>query len=134
MTSSHTPSSNVRYFVRINPETTIVQNFYSIPPGEAVEDPSFHEITCDDFEHFSKQSGAQWKNGTLSVYTPPPPPLTQQAQNALQIVQQKAAMITAMGETFGPKMRDYVKTLQNISDGSNNIDNTLPDAPEKITD
>lgn len=75
------------------------------------------------------------KDGKIVAYTPPSyvTPLSMQAQNALQTVQQKAAMVAAMGETFGPNMRNYVQILQSIANGSETTRNDLPLPPEEPT-
>ncbi|GBQ07986.1 hypothetical protein [Saccharibacter floricola] len=126
-------SPNARYFVRVDPQTGIVQNFYIIADGSPVEDPDFHAITLEEYKTFSAKKGAKWDNGTLSDYTPPPPPLRPQAQNALQAVQQKANMAAVMGEVFGPNMRAYVQALRAIADGSDTTSTQLPTAPDDVT-
>lgn len=75
------------------------------------------------------------EDGKIVSYEPPPyvTPLPMQAQNALQTVQQKATMVAAMGETFGPNMRNYVQILQSIANGSDTNQTHLPVPPEQPT-
>ena len=72
-------------------------------------------------------------DGKIMPYTPPPPPLKQQARQAFQQVQQQAAMTSAMGETFGPGMQAYVRTLRAIISGTDTTSTTLPTAPADPT-
>lgn len=75
------------------------------------------------------------KSSVITGPTPThaPPPLREQAQAALQTVQQQASMVSAMGETFGPQMRDYVKALRAIISGSDTTSTALPTAPNDPT-
>lgn len=79
------------------------------------------------------QTSQAVQDGTIVAYTPPPPPLKDQANAAMQQIQQQASMVSAMGETFGPSMRDYVKALRAIINGSDTTSTTLPTAPTEPT-
>lgn len=96
-------------------------------------------LTTEQWEwhFFSGNSQAQINDdGSISPYNPPPlppPPLKVQAQSSLQDAQQQASMVSAMGETFGPKMRDYVQSLRAIINGSDTTSTALPTAPSNPT-
>lgn len=81
------------------------------------------------------QTSQAVQDGTIVAYTPPPyvPPLKDQANAAMQHVQQQASMVSAMGETFGPSMRDYVKALRAIINGTDTTSTALPTAPDDPT-
>lgn len=72
-------------------------------------------------------------SGTLSTAPAPVTPLKDQAQAALQNVQQQASMVSAMGETFGPQTRDYVTKIRAIINGSDTTSTTLPQTPTNWT-
>lgn len=61
-----------------------------------------------------------------------PPTLKDQANTAVQGVQQQANMVTAMGETFGPQMKEYVHKLRAIIDGADTTSTTLPPPPASL--
>ncbi|GBQ32312.1 hypothetical protein HLH34_04495 [Gluconacetobacter azotocaptans] len=60
--------------------------------------------------------------------------LAQQAQAAMSIVNQQAALAAVMGQTFGPAMRAYVTALQVIVAGTDTTSAPLPAAPAAYTD
>ena len=60
-------------------------------------------------------------------------PLQEQARNAMQQVQQQAAITSAMGETFGPEMQAHVRALRAILNGTDTTSTTLPTAPADPT-
>lgn len=81
-----------------------------------------------------------WKGNVIDLSTMTekstygkPPSLKEYAQEAMQNMQQKAAMVTAMGETFGPHTRAYVQSLRAIIDGSDTTSTELPTAPDDVT-
>jgi len=57
-----------------------------------------------------------------------------QALAALVDLRAKAAMATAMGETFGEQTRNYVRAVQAIADGSDVKSIALPAAPASLSD
>ncbi|UMM63154.1 hypothetical protein [Aristophania vespae] len=123
-----------RYFVCSSPETNIVQGFYSVPSSAPVTNPDFHEITQDDYEHYLTQPGAIWKDGSLLAYTPPAPPLAEQAQDALSRIQAQIPSLFVMGQQFGEKTKAYISALNAIIDGIDTTSAALPAQPEKLTD
>lgn len=85
-------------------------------------------------EHIaSAQTSRAVQDGKIVTYTPPPPPLKERAQTAMQTVQQQASMASAMGETFGPQMQAYVKQLRAIISGSDTTSTELPQAPDEVS-
>lgn len=90
-------------------------------------------LTPEQWDYHFAHSQAVYDEGTFVDYTPPPPSLKEQAQAAMQSVQQQANMITAMGETFGPQMRDYVGRLREIVSGTDTTSTELPTAPSDPT-
>ncbi|GBQ08965.1 hypothetical protein [Saccharibacter floricola] len=75
------------------------------------------------------------ENGKIVPFTPPvyTAPLPDQANAALNGVQQKATMVAAMGEEFDPRMRTYVQALRAIANGSDTTSTELPTAPDDVT-
>ncbi|GBQ08738.1 hypothetical protein [Saccharibacter floricola] len=124
------------------PQPTIVRGWYDtwslaslshVPPAS-----DMIAITANDWEdetHFRLPTGRGIQDGKIVDYTPPSPAisLTTQAKNVMQAVQQQASMVSAMGETFGPKMRDYVQALRAIISGSDTTSTALPTAPSDPT-
>lgn len=118
-----------RYYVRINPQTAVVQNFYVVPKDCPVEKPHFYEITRESYNIFVKKPGAKWINSALSEYALAQPSLKLQAEDALHKAQHHANMSTAMGKVFGPLMRGYINSLLAIIDGSDKDSTQLPTPP-----
>lgn len=100
---------------------------------------SLTPITAEEFQRqYSQKVRTDWQivDGKIAPYqqSRPPIPLKDQASAAMQQVQQQATLVTAMGDTFGPKMRDYVKSLRAIINGSDTTSTALPTAPDDPTD
>lgn len=87
-------------------------------------------VTPSDISNLGLTPDGQIVPCPQPVYTPP---LKDQAGSARQRVQQQAAMVVAMGETFGPKMRAYVQALQAIINGTDTTSTALPTAPADPT-
>ncbi|MXV44381.1 hypothetical protein GS501_04880 [Saccharibacter sp. 17.LH.SD] len=90
-----------------------------------------------DWHFLSGNSQAQINaDGTVSRYMPPPPapvPLSRKARRAMDSVESQSSVVLAMGETFGPLMRAYVKKLYAIMKGSDTTSTVLPTAPSDPT-
>lgn len=134
MSEDNNNSVSVFYYAVIDPETRIVQCWYQLfSPATA---DNFVKISQSDYEKLSTLSGA--KIDEHGVLTPYQPPISQEALKSMaaysmQTVQSQAAMATAMGQVFGPQMRDYVQKLRAILDGTDTTSTTLPDAPSDVT-
>lgn len=123
------------YYVAIDKETRIVQGWYQLfsPPTA----DNFIRISQADYEKLFTMPGAKVsEDGTLSEYVPPvsPAALKTQAKQAMQQVFQQSNMVAAMGETFGPKMREYVQQIRAIIDGKDDAPKTLPSFPDDPTE
>lgn len=111
---------------------------YKTPEGyKSFYLPDMTQEQWDDIQYNQNGLGgcAAYFEGKIIPFTPTPyiPPLKDQAQTSLQAVQQQASMIAAMGESFGPKMRDYVQVLRAIINGSDTTNTVLPTAPSDPT-
>ncbi|WP_202401609.1 MULTISPECIES: hypothetical protein [unclassified Saccharibacter] len=120
------------YYGYVNPTTKIVGPLMSFF-GKPNDMTHFVALTKEQYDYWYGRHCRVGSDGALEEYIPPAPPLKPQAQEAMQKVQQQASMVSAMGEVFGPKMRDYVKALRAILDGSDTTSTTLPAAPDDVT-
>lgn len=66
-------------------------------------------------------------------YKVPLPPLKDQAKAALNDVEKKAGLMTAMGRVFGTTTRDYVQALEAIINGTDTAQTELPAMPDDLT-
>lgn len=123
------------YYVALKDGSDVVQGWYQLFTKAQAE--NFREITKEEYDQLSSWPGAKMSSaGKVEKYTPPLSftSLQAQARAALQQVQSQAAMVTAMGGTFGPETRNYVEQLRDIVAGKDKELDQLPVAPADPTD
>lgn len=76
-----------------------------------------------------QQSWLVDEKGNLTAAPPPVIPLKEQAQSAFRRARQQFTDLQMMGETFGPKMQAYMRSLNAIINGTDTTSTTLPTAP-----
>ena len=123
------------YYVALKDGSNVVQGWYQLFTEAKAE--NFREISKEEYDQLSSWPGARINSdGKLEKYTPPLSfaSLQVQAKAALQQVQSQAAMVTAMGEVFGPKTKAYVDQLRGIVEGKDQTITQLPVAPADPTE
>lgn len=99
---------------------------------KAVQLPDMNASDWNDLTQGRKGSVAL-SGGKIVPYTPPPPPLKQQAQQAFQAARLEFINLQMMGENFGPQMQAYMKSLAAIINGTDTTSTVLPTAPADPT-
>lgn len=130
MSEENTNPVHTLYYALIDPETRIVQLCYQMFAPSKEE--NFVQISKADYDKFYTLPGAKLdENGAITPYQPPvsKEAVKSMAGYAMQTVNSQAAFVSAMGATFGPKMKEYVNKLEDILDGRDTTSTELPTAP-----
>lgn len=108
------------YLASLSPKTRNVNNLIQFSGTASNSSVIFWPLSKIDYDKITKflteNLGVNIsQDGLITTYIPPAPPpipLTDQAQSALSDIQSQTPMLIAIGETFAPKTRDYLKTMQ----------------------